>query len=137
VTFSYALLGALFLALVILLVCIDWYLWSEHHEPGTSYAIGISKVILAIYVGVGAVFEFMAALSRRYLVLGLRWRTWTIAASALLAACGIFFALTVTLTGRGGLVGGVVFWAVAFTCVVCASVLWRQRRASNNRWRGP
>jgi hypothetical protein len=127
----YALLGAICSVGAVVLLYVFWSqpsLWRASVSPATS---------LWIYIIAAMAFWLSAGLSFRYLILNSASQIAALAISVFLALCGIFGALKVTLTGWGALMGDVVWWALALTCSLCSLVLWRQRRASNNRWREP
>jgi hypothetical protein len=125
---TYALLGILALGCAGALVVLG---------PYVGDSISAETTPLAIYVGCGVTFCALAWLSLRYSVLTLAWATLTLAASILLTLCGFIGAVKVTLTGWGAFIGTLMWWALAIVGSLGSFLLWRQWRASNNRWRGP
>ena len=125
---TYAVLGLLALACAVALVVLGPYVGSR---------ISAETTPLAIYVGGGVTFFALAWLSLRYSVLTPPWATFTLAASIFLALCGFICAVKVTLTGWGALIGSFVWRGLALVCSLGSYLLWRQWRASNNRWSGP
>jgi hypothetical protein len=131
VAWFYALLGVLAVACAVVIVGLSPYVGGGVRAQSTP---------LTIYIVLAVTFWVLAWLSLRYLVLSSGWQAFAIAASILLALLGLSGAVQVTLTGRANL-GWMalipIWWGLAFAFSLCSSVLWRQRRASNNRWRGP
>ena len=125
----YALLGALCSVGAVIVTSI--FLSHRWHEFG-GLDIGLS-----IYIGAGAAFWTAAVLALRYLVLSPASRNAALVLSILLALCVIFAATGVTLAGWNGPKLVTMWWGVTVVCSVCSLLLWQQRRASNNRWRGP
>jgi small-conductance mechanosensitive channel len=115
----YALLGLLcFIGAAALLNLTGDFLWSS-----------------AILLSLALVFFALAWLSLRYLVYSRGWRASTLAACMLIVLLGVMVAGAVSLSGGGRGVSGL--WCFVLLCAICSYLLWRQQRASNNRWRGP
>jgi hypothetical protein len=125
----YALLGAL--CTLGAAVVIDVFLTHRQQEFG---GLGIG---LWIYISAGTAFWAAAVLSLRYLTLSAAIRNVALALSILLAFSLIFAAVGVTLSGWNGRRVISMWWGVAAVCALCSFLLWKKRRASNNRWRGP
>jgi hypothetical protein len=92
---------------------------------------------LSIYTSAAVAFLVSAVLSLRFLVLSPAGRIAALVLSILLALSLILAAAGVTLAGWNGLGLIITWWIVAGLCSLCSLLLWRHRRASNNRWRGP
>jgi len=126
----YALLGAICTVGAIVVFNIFWNhprLWHELASPGSS---------LSIYISTAVAFWVSTALSLRYFVLSHAGQIVTLVVSILLALCSILAAGRVTVTSPMGL-GLMAWWGLALACSLCSLLLWRNGRASNNRWRGP
>jgi hypothetical protein len=128
---TYALLGMLALGCAAALVALLML------GPDVGDSISAETTPLAILGGSGVTFCALAWLSLRYSVLTPAWATFTLAASTLLTLWGFIGAIRVTLTGWGTLIGTFVWWGLAVVSSLGSYLLWRQWRASNNRWSGP
>src|SRR6201993_4876232 len=76
-------------------------------------------------------------LSRRYLALSPRGQFAALVISILLALETILVAWLAGVTFFDLTQVVYVYWVIAGVCSLCSFLLWRHRRASNNRWRGP
>jgi hypothetical protein len=138
----YALLGLLATAAAVVLIRSTWPLMSAALTP-REFVRG-AGIATSVSIGVAIAFWVMAALSLRYLALTQLSRSLTFWASFLITLYGTLEGIQVTF-GPGSDAPGwtrqssqiVLAWVVALSFGVCSCLLWKQRRASNNRWRGP
>jgi hypothetical protein len=88
------------------------------------------------YICAAIAFWALGVLSLRYLTLGTATRSAALALSIIMAICTIVAAIGVTLSSWNGRGARMMWWTVAAICTLCAYLLWRRRRASNNRSSG-
>ena len=135
VAISYALLGVLLVACATMLVWFTWPAWAGPflwHDLG-----GPTARAIAAYISLGVGFWVLAWMTLLYLALSAAWRGVTLGASALVALWCIVSAVEATLAGNDALGWIATAWGLALAYSLCSYSLWKHRRASNNRWRGP
>jgi hypothetical protein len=137
VSFSYALLGALFFFFAASLVAFTWSgSWSRLWHDLGSYSGSSVGLFGSIALG----HWILAGMSLRYLTLGQRWRVVTLGASFLLALWNIGGAVRLTITGAAQALSFMpaptvlgAKWLLALAYLICFYSLWKHR-ASNNSW---
>ena len=142
VTIWYAVLGAM----CSLLAVLHFHTLSLFRQQEAARAAyrgflntgGISNPVpsIVIYTSTAAVSWVLFVLSLRYLALSPKGQLAALVVSIVLALASLlqaglatyFHEYWVTLP---------VWWGIAGACSLSYFLLWRHRRASNNRWRGP
>jgi hypothetical protein len=117
---------------------------ASHHGFLNTGGIGNPVPSLLIFTGAAVVSWAMFVLSLRYLALSQRGQLAALVLSLLLALGSTLVAGVVTFRLSQAAVVWVVYWGIvgvvgiAGVCSLWSFFsLWRHRRASNNRWRGP
>ena len=137
----YALLGAMcsLIAVVdfqMLLVFRQQESEASHHGFVNTVGIGNPVPPLVIFTSAAALSWVSFVLSLRYLALGPKGQLAALVVSIVLALASLLEAARVTYFHLPS-VALVVWWGIAGACSLSYFLLWRHRRASNNRGRGP
>ena len=138
----YALLGVLATAALIVLMKSVWPGWTGG-SSWEGFGRGAARAV-AVSTSFAVVFWLLALLSFRYLALSRAWRSLALVSSLVVLLWFILAGIAVTFIGRGGAPGWrpvasqiVLAWVVVSAVAGCSYLLWRNLRASNNRWSGP
>jgi hypothetical protein len=132
VAFWYALLGAV-CSLRAAALFQEFSFWHAHAHP--SFADPVTPLTLSIWISAAVAAWVSFVFSPRYLALSPTGQLAVLVVSILLAVWSILeagratFLYTIELSQVG-------WWGIAGACSLGSFLLWRHRRASNNRWRG-
>jgi hypothetical protein len=110
---------------------------ASHRGFLNTGGIGNPVPSLVIFTSAAAVSWVSFVLSLRYLALSPRGQFAALVISILLALETILVAWLAAVTFFDLSPVVCVYWVIAGVCSLCSFLLWRHRRASNSRWRGP